>query len=308
MLSPQTIRAAGLLIALTLLLAALGAAGARAQTESRHLTLGNPSGAVSDPNGLDNYLIVRPQYALAHQCERGIPRWVSWHLELADLGDADRYSGQFITDTTLPDGCYRVTHGDYTSSGYDRGHMTPSADRTATDEDNRATFILTNIVPQAPENNRGPWAQLEEYLRGLVRSGGEAYIIAGPVGQQATIAGGRLSVPEAVWKVAVVLPAGDDDLARISAETPVIAVLMPNDSTVQGRPWQSFQTSVRCVEERTGLDLLSTLAAELQAALEGPPCPPAGAPVSVYLPLVAGVSAAVSPPAPEVRIVTIVYD
>jgi endonuclease G len=113
---------------------------------------------------------------------------VSWHLEQAELGAVERYSGPFFSDTTLPAGWYRVRHDDYTSSGYDRGHMTPSADRTTTTADNEATFLLTNVVPQAPASNQGPWAQLEENLRNRVRTGNEAYIVAGAQGSLGTIA------------------------------------------------------------------------------------------------------------------------
>ena len=61
----------------------------------------------------------------------GIPKWVSWSLTSADQGTG-RYDGNFITDTSLPAGMKRVTHSDYTNSGYDRGHMCPNADRNVT--------------------------------------------------------------------------------------------------------------------------------------------------------------------------------
>jgi endonuclease G len=147
---PRSLRPLALLLLVLALL--LGGIIARAQPQSRHLALGNPSGVTADPSQPTNYLISRDQYALSYHRDRGIPNWVSWHLQAADLGDTPRYSGPFIPDTTLPAGWYQVQHDDYTGSGYDRGHMTPSADRTASEADNEATFILTNIVPQAPKS------------------------------------------------------------------------------------------------------------------------------------------------------------
>ena len=88
-----------LLLAAALL---IGVGAVRAQSSSVHLTLGNPRGAVMDANFPTNYLIVRDQYTLAYNRDRGIPTWVSWHLDANDLGAVERYSGNFITDTSLP--------------------------------------------------------------------------------------------------------------------------------------------------------------------------------------------------------------
>ncbi|OUJ70282.1 hypothetical protein BXP70_24615 [Hymenobacter crusticola] len=51
---------------------------------------------------------------------------------------------------TLPAGWYRVTTNSYTGSGFDRRQNCPSANRTNSVEDNSATFLLNNIMPQAP--------------------------------------------------------------------------------------------------------------------------------------------------------------
>ncbi|PDW02235.1 DNA/RNA non-specific endonuclease [Candidatus Viridilinea mediisalina] len=242
-------------------------------TVSRHLALGNPSDAVASVREPTNYLIVRDQYALSYHRDQGIPNWVAWHLQLSDLGDVQRYSGRFITDTSLPEGWYRVTHADYTNSGYDRGHMTPSGDRTATEEDNIATFILTNIVPQAPANNQGIWAQLEDHARRLVRDGNEVYIVSGGHGSLGTLADGRLNIPESLWKVLLVLPAAaGDDAARVTPDTEVIAIWTPNDDSVAGTAWEDYLTSVRCIEERTGLDFFSAVNPVIQDLIEGPGC------------------------------------
>ncbi len=245
----------------------------RTVTADRHLLLGNPSGAVANPARPANYLIERDQYSLAYDRDRGIPNWVSWHLEAADLGDTERYSGQFITDQSLPEGWYRVQHSDYSGSGYDRGHMTPSADRTVSPAANQATFILTNVLPQAPENNQGLWADLENEARSLVNEGNELYQLAGGWGRSATLAGGKLTIPAAVWKVILVLPAADgNDLARVTPRSQVIAIWTPNDASVQGKRWQDYTISVACIEQRTGLDIFAALDDPIEQALQGGPC------------------------------------
>ena len=146
-----------------------------------HLLLGNPSNANADPVNTDNLLLQKSQYTVSFSQDRGIPNWVSWHLTKDWIGEADRQD-DFRVDNTLPADWYRVSPTSYTGSGFDRGHNCPSADRTKTIEDNSATFLMTNMIPQAPDNNRETWANLEEYTRDLVRDGNEVYVIMGKYG------------------------------------------------------------------------------------------------------------------------------
>ena len=238
------------------------------------LALGNPSGAVASLASPNNYLLARPQYSLSYNSSQGKPNWVAWHLGQADLGDAARQD-DFRADESLPDGWYQVQSSDYSGYGFDRGHNCPSADRTASEADNSATFLMTNMMPQAPQNNQQTWADLEDYCRALVRSGSELYIICGSYGRggtgsdgyYTTIAGGRVTVPARCWKVVVVLPAGSNDLARITSSTRVIAVNTPNNVSVNAS-WAGYRTTVDAIEKAAGLDLLSALPLAVQNKLE----------------------------------------
>jgi len=104
-------RHTALFIALLLIFITATIAPIRAQTPSLNLALGNPSGAVTDPVQESNYLIERPQYALAYARADGIPQWVSWHLVASDIGPAPRCNC-FTSDTSLPVGWNRVVTGD----------------------------------------------------------------------------------------------------------------------------------------------------------------------------------------------------
>ncbi|MBD2019498.1 DNA/RNA non-specific endonuclease [Leptolyngbya sp. FACHB-36] len=238
---------------------------------SVHLTLGNPSGASRTPT---NYLIGKPQYALSYNNQTHTPNWVSWQLNASWLGNVPRRN-DFRPDETLPSGWYRVTPSDYNGSGFDRGHMTPSADRSSTVENNSATFLMTNILPQAPDNNQGPWAELENYCRDLVRQGKELYLVAGGYGSKRTIAlrrtdspNDRIVAPANVWKVAVVLDQPGQGLQGIGDRTRVIAVNMPNNQGIRETDWRTFRVSVDSIEAATGYDLLSSLPAAIQDQLE----------------------------------------
>jgi endonuclease G len=241
-----------------------------------HLTMGNPSNAATDVANPTNYLMLKPQYVLSYHRDRGTANWVSWHLDSSWLGTTPRQD-DFRNDTTLPAGWYQVQNNDYSGSGFDRGHHTPSADRTFSVPENSSTFLMTNMMPQAPDNNSGPWGDLESYCRTLVAQGNELYIIAGGAGVGGsgdnggttnTIAAGRVTVPSVTWKVIIVLPVGDNDVDRVYKTTRVIAVIMPNTNAIGTTPWRNFRTSVDRVEGLTGFNFFSNVRPQIENLIE----------------------------------------
>jgi endonuclease G len=235
-------------------------------TPTEHLTMGNPSNAMTDVLQPSNYLMEKPQYSMSYNRDRGESNWVSWHLDSTWLGSATRQN-DFRADTTLPAGWYQVQATDYSGSGFDRGHMCPSADRTNTVTNNSATFLMTNMVPQLPANNQGVWADLESYCRTLVSQGDELYIISGGVGTQYFIAGGHVAVPTQTWKVIIVLANGANDVSRVTTSTRTIAVVVPNSGTI-GPDWRAYRVSVDQVEGITGFDFFSNVPASIQSVIE----------------------------------------
>jgi endonuclease G len=238
---------------------------------SVHLTMGNPSGAGT--SNFNNYLLNKPQYATSHNCGKRIPNWVSWQLKSSWLGSAPRQDN-FRADTTLPSGCYRVVTGDYTNSGFDRGHMTPSADRTNTVDNNSATFFMTNIIPQAPDNNQGVWARLEDYARTLV-STNDLYIISGAYGTGGTgsngfksvISSNNIVVPARTWKIIVLVPKAGT-ASSVTNSTRVIAVDIPNAQGVRNADWRNYRVTVDSIETATGYNFLSLVPTSVQSVIE----------------------------------------
>jgi endonuclease G len=232
------------------------------------LLLGNPSNATSDVSNENNYLMIKPQYSLSYNRSRATPNWVAWRLDQSWLGSAPRQN-DYRPDPDLPAGWYQVTSEDYNNSGYDRGHMCPSADRTRSITDNSATFLMTNFLPQLPANNQGPWEDFESYCRTLANQGFELYIFAGGYGNAGTIAQGRIVVPQYTWKVVLVLPNGDNDLQRINKSTRTIAILVPNQPPLnQNTPWRQFRVSVNQIEALTRFDFFSKVPKNTQEIIE----------------------------------------
>jgi endonuclease G len=92
------------------------------------------------------------QLALSYNRETESANWVSWHLDSTWVRGEGR-SNDFRADTQLPVPL-QVKPRDYVGTGFDKGHLCPSGDRTDSSEDNSATFVMSNMVPQAPRNNR----------------------------------------------------------------------------------------------------------------------------------------------------------
>jgi endonuclease G len=242
--------------------------------DNDHMFFGNPSNAAFTPDSTNNYLMRKDQYALSYSRDRGIPNWVSWHLFASDIGTAPRQD-DYREDNTLPDGWYRVQDASYSGSGFDRGHNTPSGDRTSSVAANSSTFLMTNMIPQAQFHNQIVWGGMEDSLRQLVSQGNEVYIIMGSYGMggtgnggfKTTIDGGKVTVPASIWKIAIVLPNGNSDSARVTVNTRVIAVNVPNTNTLLSN-WKNYRTSVDAIEAVTGYNLISKLPTSLQAVLE----------------------------------------
>ena len=242
------------------------------------MLMGNPSSASLSVSDITNYLLKEIYYSVSYNSVAGIPNWVSWHLCSTDLGPVSRQNS-FSSNNALPSGWYQVSNTSYTGSGFDRGHMCPSADRTTSLDANNATFLMTNIVPQAPRNNQITWASLENYCRDSLVGvqGRELYIIAGTYGEGGTstsggtpeisIDNGRVKVPAYVWKVIVVLSNGSNDLSRVGTNTRVISVIMPNNNDV-ATDWRTYRTSVNDIETLTSYDLLSNVSTSIQTTIE----------------------------------------
>ncbi|MGY3052277.1 endonuclease G [Pedobacter sp. UYEF25] len=244
--------------------------------DNSDLLMGNPSGAQPSILMGNNYLIDQHYYTESYSMANAGPNWVSWHLDKGNFTGAVKRQDDFAAFSGLPSGWYEVQNNSYSGSGFDRGHNCPSGDRTSSTDANSATFLMSNMIPQAPNNNQKTWEALESYLRAQVLSGNEVYIIMGAYGSggigskgnvSTSINGGKVNVPSNVWKVALIMPIGNDDLHRVSPSTRVIAVSTPNINAVNP-DWKQYIVTVRDIEKATGYNLFSTLSQAVQDAVE----------------------------------------
>ena len=146
------------------------------------------------------------------------------------------------------------------------------------------TFLMTNMVPQTPDNNRVIWMHFENFERQLVTEGNEVYIIAGPYGTGGTSQKGTfdnipitlksgevlyMNVPAYTWKVLIAIPSGEGDLERISETATAIAINVPNQMGMQKTgDWEQFLCSIDDIEELTGYDFFELLPDDVEDVLE----------------------------------------
>ena len=234
---------------------------------SPHLALGVPVDDTPD----DDHLIVHAQFAASYSRYRNGANWVSWRTRPADFGPAPRYEGAFYPDDLLPEGWFRPDTDNYNGPGYDRGHMLRSEERTDTEAHNIETFVMTNVLPQTADLNRGVWFDYEQHVQYMVqRKQNDAYVIAGGVwpaacGHGPRAAGDgcpdfgrssdpqrRLAVPSSYWKIVAFVPAGT---AFDPATATIEAVLMPNIDGVYEHRWYTYKSTVAAIEAATGYDI-----------------------------------------------------
>lgn len=209
--------------------------------------------------GKEGDLLCRTGHLLAHDSEKKTPVWVIEHLTAERAEGTLPRLNRFQADPDLEKG-KRAELSDYKGSPYDRGHMAPAADMRWSKEAMKECFYLSNMVPQVGNGmNRGIWKNLEEHVRSWATERGELYIFTGPIydgGVKKTIGKNKVAVPTHLYKIIY-------DPTKKTA----IAFIMPN-KLLDTKDMPKYIVAIRDVEEKTGLDFLSSLDKESQDEIE----------------------------------------
>ncbi len=224
-----------------------------------------PFGAprVTDPMKTPDDLVVlrRKGYWVGWSPSLGHPAWAAYAVPARKLLEAPPARPPFERDPEAP---RSSQPSDYTGTGYDRGHLAPNyliATRFGKAAQ-RETFLMSNIAPQRPDLNRGPWRLLEQTVADdLSGIGDTLWVITGVVPDRGKRLGkGKVRVPSGFYKIVAAIHRG-----RLR----VLAVLMPQETPGSKRPRYCFR-SVDALEAMTGLDFFPALSEDRQAALEAP--------------------------------------
>lgn len=254
--------------------------------ENPNIILGRP--VSSSDNGI---LISRQQYVISWNAQNRSPEWVSWLLSRKTMGDASRTTSFHVDHelerTLREQNLKSVSPAEYRGSCLDRGHQVPSGDRTVSQQDNEATFLMSNVSPQSAYLNRQTWVSLERFTRRRVlRHGEQAIIYTGSIyaSNPETIGPQQdILVPTKNFKIIVLAP--DSEMKANPSILRFFVTAFPNftsrgtnpvtdheqacaDSAQTGRLaedntkplWRPYVTSLQKVTEESGLnfDFLSS--------------------------------------------------
>ena len=215
----------------------------------QHLVKGTPSEA-------SDQILCRSGYAVGYNYDTKNADWVAYHITAESVNAKFKRSNRFKADQELPEYA-QSTLSDYSKSGYDRGHLAPSAAMDFSQESMQSSFLLSNMSPQLPGFNRVGWRLLEEHVRDLANEYQELYVVTGPIyeGGEATIGNGVI-IPSAFYKV-ILDPYYND----------AIAFIVPHRD-VSGSELANFVTTIDEVEQRTNLDFFSATTDGTETTME----------------------------------------
>lgn len=202
-------------------------------------------------------------YSICYRESYEQAEWSAYCLSDFQLEKNASRSNDFRVDPLISTGSANLA--DYRKSGYDRGHLTPAADMSFSEDAMSETFFMSNMSPQTPELNRGVWKDLEAQVRDWVKTFGRAYVVSGPVlnkkaGEFNSIGENQVAIPEYYYKV-VLVPLYEDEADRKSMDDAkavmAIGFVIPNQGC-EDNFWR-YAVPVDEVEVLTNLDFFAIL-------------------------------------------------
>jgi endonuclease G len=223
---------------------------------------GMPRTTAASPDQIT--VLTNTGYVVGYSEAKKDPVWVCYRLSQIGSLKAPPRPQQFTVDARTG---ARVSSADYTGSGYDRGHMAPNY-AIAVCYGSAAqleTFRMSNIIPQKPNLNRRVWERLEqEEVKTYAQRFKAVWVINGPIfdATPPRLRSG-VAVPKACFKIII---------QEENGQPRMLAFVMPQDAT-GSEQLGLFLTTVRAIEQETGLDFLNEMPQELQDRVESERAP-----------------------------------
>ena len=167
--------------------------------------------------------------------------WVGEYLHKGEQFQHER-KNQFAPNMDIPEPS-RTTPKDYKEPLYDQGHMAPAGDMVS-ENSQRESFLMSNMVPQTPHLNRGIWKHLEDSLRKLSKDN-DVIVITGPIyGVNVEYIGNHVPVPAFTWKW----------VYNLTTHTE-IGYVMPNILDMPSKNLEDYVCTKTDIQKMTGIIL-----------------------------------------------------
>lgn len=127
----------------------------------------------------NNQILSYTQFTLSYNEDHEQADWVAYQLTKDEIQHNMDRCNCFEDDNAVTS--QSAGDSDYISTGFDRGHLSPSADNKMSAKANRESFLFSNMSPQLPSFNQGIWADLEDWVRNKVMEYDTVYVVTGPV-------------------------------------------------------------------------------------------------------------------------------
>ena len=228
------------------------------EAPSGSVTFAGAPARTGDPAPDDIRVVNRGEFIVGWSDRLRHPVWCAYHVTREAKHAADKRPS-FTKDRAVP---AAPSPGDYTKSGYDRGHMAPNhAMATRYGEAvQKLTFKMSNIAPQTPELNRGVWRDVEHRIADLWTARyGEIWVVVGCISRgNEAIGQTGIDVPTEYYQVI---------MAQEGMNIRALAVLIPQK--VGWNAWAARHiVSIDELEELSGLDFNPELPSFIQSPLE----------------------------------------
>ena len=222
-------------------------------------------------------------YSVEWDCDKKSQRWSCYQMSSATLAkNTTRSNEGYPEDPLLPANLY-LSQDCFWSSGFDHGHICPSADRLYSAEANLQTFYLTNMQPQykafngslsgseSSKNNWSPWLRLENQVRTWANASATEvlYVVKGGTiedhqiltqNNQPLLLKGEMRVPK-YYFVALLLKNAQGYKA--------VGFWMEHQSSYASKlELSSYAVNIRTLEEYTGIDFFCNLPDDVEERVE----------------------------------------
>lgn len=201
------------------------------------------------PTSTTGQVSYKTYYTLSYSEPHEQAEWVAYNLTKSSIlvKNVPR-SKWYQTDHSISTGS--AVHGDYTRSGYSRGHLIPAGDLAFSYEAMDESMLMSNMSPQRQGFNQGIWNELENQVRNWAFERDQVFVVTGPVLKKRNIVDyigkNEVAVPNLFYKIILDYTEGDEQ---------AIAFLIPNELSEERL--EKYVVSIDEVEEITGIDFFA---------------------------------------------------